>query len=194
MPEEGPGPAARRLRLPGRTLETSAHVQSDRKHLRDRTTKDEPLEGVPLEQDRLAMVFKLVEGGQKTWRRLDGHNQLPKIIRSVTFGAGYSRRPAWRRRGRVRRFRHRLDRASQHNSPRHRPEPLRPVWQVRDAGRDPTADRRRRSRLAADHGSRSAAQRLNTEIWIAILPDCCCLIRINAGPSVFSAVYVGRGS
>ena len=28
----------------------------------------------------------------------------------------------------------------------------------------------------------------------AILPDCCCLIRINAGPSVFSAVYVGRGS
>jgi D-isomer specific 2-hydroxyacid dehydrogenase, NAD binding domain len=28
----------------------------------------------------------------------------------------------------------------------------------------------------------------------AILPDCCCLIRINAGPSVFSAVYAGRGS
>jgi putative transposase len=25
--------------------------------------------------DALAMVFKLVEGAQKTWRRLDGHNQ-----------------------------------------------------------------------------------------------------------------------
>jgi Transposase, Mutator family len=28
----------------------------------------------------LAMVFKLVEGAQKSWRRLDGHNQLPKLI------------------------------------------------------------------------------------------------------------------
>jgi putative transposase len=31
------------------------------------------------------MVFKLVEGAQKSWRRLDGHNQLPKLILSVTF-------------------------------------------------------------------------------------------------------------
>jgi hypothetical protein len=52
MPEEGPGPAARLLRLPGRTLETPAHVESDRKHLRDRPTQDDPLEGMPLEQDR----------------------------------------------------------------------------------------------------------------------------------------------
>ena len=36
----------------------------------------------------LAMVFKLVEGAQKTWRRLDGHNQLPKIIRGVKFTDG----------------------------------------------------------------------------------------------------------
>ena len=28
----------------------------------------------------LAMVFKLVEGAQKSWRRIDGHNQLPKLI------------------------------------------------------------------------------------------------------------------
>jgi hypothetical protein len=34
------------------------------------------------------MVFKLVEGAQKTWRRLDGHNQLPKIIRDVKFTDG----------------------------------------------------------------------------------------------------------
>jgi putative transposase len=31
------------------------------------------------------MVFKLVECAQKSWRRLDGHNQLPKIIEGVKF-------------------------------------------------------------------------------------------------------------
>ena len=31
------------------------------------------------------MVFKLVEDAQKSWRRLDGHNQLPKIIEGVKF-------------------------------------------------------------------------------------------------------------
>jgi putative transposase len=34
------------------------------------------------------MVFKLVEGAQMSWRRLDGHNQLPKIIRGVKFADG----------------------------------------------------------------------------------------------------------
>jgi hypothetical protein len=34
------------------------------------------------------MVFKLVDGTQKTWRRLDGHNQLPKIIEGVKFVDG----------------------------------------------------------------------------------------------------------
>ena len=38
MPEEGPEPAAGLLRLPGRTLETPAHVEPDRKHLRNRPT------------------------------------------------------------------------------------------------------------------------------------------------------------
>ena len=36
----------------------------------------------------LAMVFKLVEGAQKSWRRLDGHNQLPKLVLGVTFADG----------------------------------------------------------------------------------------------------------
>ena len=36
----------------------------------------------------LAMVFKLVEGAQKTWRRIDGHNQLPKLILGVKFADG----------------------------------------------------------------------------------------------------------
>ena len=34
------------------------------------------------------MVFKLVEAAQKSWRRLDGHNQLPKLILGVKFSDG----------------------------------------------------------------------------------------------------------
>ena len=30
--------------------------------------------------DALAMIFKLAEAAEKNWRRLDDHNQLPKII------------------------------------------------------------------------------------------------------------------
>jgi hypothetical protein len=36
----------------------------------------------------LAMVFKLVEAAQKNWRRLDGNNQLPKLILGVKFADG----------------------------------------------------------------------------------------------------------
>jgi hypothetical protein len=31
------------------------------------------------------MVFKLVEAAQKSWRRLDGHNQLPKLVLGAKF-------------------------------------------------------------------------------------------------------------
>jgi hypothetical protein len=31
------------------------------------------------------MVFKLVDAAQKSWRRLDGHNQLPKLVQGVRF-------------------------------------------------------------------------------------------------------------
>jgi hypothetical protein len=34
------------------------------------------------------MVFKLVEAAQRTWRRLDGRNQLPKVILGVKFADG----------------------------------------------------------------------------------------------------------
>ena len=36
----------------------------------------------------LAMIFKLVEAAEKSWRRLDGHNQLPKVILGVKFNDG----------------------------------------------------------------------------------------------------------
>ena len=34
------------------------------------------------------MVFKLVSAAAKTWRRLQGENQLPKVIQGVTFRDG----------------------------------------------------------------------------------------------------------
>jgi hypothetical protein len=34
------------------------------------------------------MSFKLAEAAEKSWRRLNGHNQLPKIILRVRFADG----------------------------------------------------------------------------------------------------------
>jgi putative transposase len=34
------------------------------------------------------MIFKLAEAAEKSWRRLDGHNQLPKVILGVRFADG----------------------------------------------------------------------------------------------------------
>ena len=34
------------------------------------------------------MVFKLVMAAAKTWRRLKGENQLPKVVRGVRFRNG----------------------------------------------------------------------------------------------------------
>ena len=36
----------------------------------------------------LAVVFKLAEAAAKSWRRLDGHNQLPKVVLGVKFADG----------------------------------------------------------------------------------------------------------
>jgi putative transposase len=42
-----------------------------------------------LSQDTaLLMVFKLVMAAAKTWRRLKGENQLPKVVQGVTFTNG----------------------------------------------------------------------------------------------------------
>ncbi len=34
------------------------------------------------------MVFKLVVAASRTWRRLKGETQLPKVVRGVTFRNG----------------------------------------------------------------------------------------------------------
>jgi hypothetical protein len=36
----------------------------------------------------LAMIFKLAEAAEKSWRRLNGHSQLPKVIFGVKFTDG----------------------------------------------------------------------------------------------------------
>jgi hypothetical protein len=36
----------------------------------------------------LAMIFKLAQAAEKHWRRLDGQNQLPKVILGITFNDG----------------------------------------------------------------------------------------------------------
>jgi hypothetical protein len=41
-----------------------------------------------LEEAPLAMIFKFAEAAGKSWRRLDGHNQLPKIILGVSLADG----------------------------------------------------------------------------------------------------------
>ena len=33
----------------------------------------------------MIMVFKLIQAAQASWRRLDGQNQLPKLIEGVKF-------------------------------------------------------------------------------------------------------------
>ena len=53
--------------------------------MRHRTTRSK---GCLSNKTALAMVFKLVEGAQKSWRRLDGHAQLPKLILGVKFTDG----------------------------------------------------------------------------------------------------------
>jgi putative transposase len=34
------------------------------------------------------MIFKLAEAAEKSWRHLDGHNQLPKVILGAKFSDG----------------------------------------------------------------------------------------------------------
>jgi len=44
------------------------------------------------------MVFKLVNAAAKTWRRLKGENQLPKIVQGIKFQNGIEviKMPAYR--------------------------------------------------------------------------------------------------
>jgi transposase-like protein len=66
-------------------LRTTNPIESTFATVRHRTVRSK---GCLSNRTALAMVFKLVEAAQKSWRRLDGHDQLPKLILGVKFADG----------------------------------------------------------------------------------------------------------
>ena len=66
-------------------LRTTNPIESTFATVRHRTIRSK---GCLSNKTALAMVFKLVEAAQRAWRRLDGCNQLPKVILGVKFADG----------------------------------------------------------------------------------------------------------
>jgi transposase-like protein len=66
-------------------LRTTNPIESTFATVRHRTIRSK---GCLSNRTALAMVFKLLEGAQKSWRRLDGHSQLQKLVLGVTFNDG----------------------------------------------------------------------------------------------------------
>jgi transposase-like protein len=66
-------------------LRTSNPIESVFATVRHRTVRTN---GALSQDTARLMVFKLVMAAAKTWRRLKGENQLPKIVQGVTFRNG----------------------------------------------------------------------------------------------------------
>jgi transposase-like protein len=66
-------------------LRTSNVIESAFATVRHRTVRSK---GCLSNKTALAMIFKLAEAAEKSWRRLNGHNQLPKLILVVKFADG----------------------------------------------------------------------------------------------------------
>ena len=66
-------------------LRTTNVIESSFATVRHRTVRSK---GCLSNKTALAMIFKLAEAAEKSWRRLDGHNQLPKLILGVEFTDG----------------------------------------------------------------------------------------------------------
>jgi putative transposase len=66
-------------------LRTSNPIESSFATVRHRTVR---AKGCLSNKTALAMIFKLAQAAEKSWRRLDGHNQLPKVIQGVEFVDG----------------------------------------------------------------------------------------------------------
>lgn len=81
------GSGAGILRL-HRALETLAHLEPDREHVRLVRHRTIRTKGCLSNETALAMVFKLVDAARRSWRRLDGHNQLPKVVLGAKFKDG----------------------------------------------------------------------------------------------------------
>ena len=66
-------------------LRTTNPIESSFATIRHRTIRSK---GCLSNKIALAMVFKLVDAAQKSWHRLRGHSQLPKVIQGVKFTDG----------------------------------------------------------------------------------------------------------
>jgi putative transposase len=66
-------------------LRTTNVIESSFATVRHRTVRSK---GCLSNKTALAMIFKLAEAAEKSWRRLDGNSQLPKIILGVKFTDG----------------------------------------------------------------------------------------------------------
>jgi putative transposase len=66
-------------------IRTTNPIESTFATVRHRTKRSK---GCLVRETTLIMVFKLIKTAEKTWRRLDGNNQLPKVIMDVKFRDG----------------------------------------------------------------------------------------------------------
>jgi len=66
-------------------LRTSNPIESTFATVRHRTVRSR---GCLSNKTALAMIYKLAQAAEKSWNRLRGHNQLPKVIRGVKFNDG----------------------------------------------------------------------------------------------------------
>ena len=66
-------------------LRTTNVIESAFATVRHRTVR---AKGCLSNKTALAMIFKLAEAAEKSWRRLDGHSLLPKLILGVKFADG----------------------------------------------------------------------------------------------------------
>jgi putative transposase len=66
-------------------LRTTNVIESSFATIRHRTVR---AKGCLSNKTALAMIFKLAEAAERSWRRLDGHNQLPKLVLGVRFADG----------------------------------------------------------------------------------------------------------
>jgi putative transposase len=66
-------------------LRTTNVIESSFATVRHRTVRSK---GCLSNKTALAMIFKLAEAAERSWRRLNGHNQLSKIILGVKFPDG----------------------------------------------------------------------------------------------------------
>jgi putative transposase len=66
-------------------LRTTNVIESSFATVRHRTVRSK---GCLSNKTALAMIFKLAEAAERSWRRLNGHNLLPKLILGVKFADG----------------------------------------------------------------------------------------------------------